>query len=215
MRLDVWQNLHADLQPGVQPDQESFAVALGDHQLLLPIRTLPDGERGVASLILNQASFPVLDALAEDVTDQLRAHAPDVIIAVPTLGLPLAEGVARRLGHDRLVPLGNSRKFWYDDDLSVPMSSITTPGLGKRLYLDPRMLPLLKGRVAVVDDVLSTGSSMAAVLALLDLVNITPVAIGAAMLQGDGWSGRVGSIPVCGAFRTPILARTGAGWRIP
>lgn len=215
MRLDVWQAVHSDLTPGVQPDQETFAAPLGDRQLLLPIRTLPDGGRGVASLILNQASFPVLDALADDVTRQLTPYAPDIIIAVPTLGLPLAEGVARRLGHNRLVPLGNSRKFWYDEALSVPMSSITTPGGGKRLYLDPRMVPLLKGRVAVVDDVLSTGSSMAAVLDVLKIVGTTPVAIGAAMLQGTAWETRVGDIPVHGAIRTPILTKADTEWEAP
>lgn len=216
MRLDVWQSLHDDLEPGVQPDQETFAVALGPRQVLLPIRALPDSDRGVASLILNQASFDVLDALAATVAEGLRAHAPEVIVAVPTLGLPLAEAVARRLGHPRMVPLGNSRKFWYDDALSVPMSSITTPGGGKRLYLDPRMLPLLDGRrVAVVDDVLSTGSSIAAVLDVLALAGVVPVALGAAMLQGESWAGKVGDMPVCAAFRTPILARDGAGWVAP
>ena len=95
MRLDVWQSLHDDLEPGVQPDQETFAVALGPRQVLLPIRALPDSDRGVASLILNQASFDVLDALAATVAEGLRAHAPEVIVAVPTLGLPLAEAVAR------------------------------------------------------------------------------------------------------------------------
>ena len=215
MRLDVWQSLHNDLCPGVQPDQDTFAAPLGDHQLMLPIRPLPEGGRGVASLILNQASFPVLDALADDVARKLRPFRPDIVVAVPTLGLPLAEAVARRLGHARMVPLGNSRKFWYEDSLSVPMSSITTPGGGKRLYLDPRMLPLLTGRVAVVDDVLSTGSSMAAVLDVLAVAGVVPVAIGAAMLQGTAWQDRVADIPVLGAIRTPILQKTDAGWSVP
>lgn len=221
MRTDVWQELRTDLAPGVQPDQESFAVDLGGEQILLPIRTLPDGERGVASLILNQASFAVLDRLAERVAAGLAPYAPEVIVAVPTLGLPLAEGVARRLGHGRLVPLGYSRKFWYDDALSEPISSITSPGTspgtGKRLYLDPRMLPLLAGRrVGVVDDVLSSGSSMAAVLRLLATAGVAPVAIGAAMGQGRLWEARV-SLPTVTAFRTPILRRgmtdrSATGW---
>tara|TARA_R110000737_G_scaffold219206_1_gene235348 strand:+ start:218 stop:886 length:669 start_codon:yes stop_codon:yes gene_type:complete len=215
MRTDVWQHLHSDLTPGVQSDQETYAAALGAHQLLLPIRTLADGQRGVASMILNQASFAVLDAVADRLTDQLRAHAPDIIVAVPTLGLPLAEAVARRLGHTRLVPLGTSKKFWYEEDLSVPLSSITSPGQGKRLYLDPRMKPLLTGRIAIIDDVLSSGTSMAAVLALMEKAGITPTVIGAAMLQGDAWRDKVSALPVVGAFATPILRKTDSGWGVP
>ena len=48
------------------------AVAVGGYAarfddgrtLLLPIRPLPDGKRALASLIINQASFAVVDALA-------------------------------------------------------------------------------------------------------------------------------------------------------
>lgn len=212
MRTDVWQSLHTELTPGVQPDQETFAVPLGAHTILLPIRALSDGERGVASLIINQASFTVVDRLADALTAQIRPYAPDVIVAVPTLGLPLAEAVARRLGHARMVPLSTSRKFWFDDALSVDMSSITSPGAGKRLYLDPRMVSLLTGRVAVIDDVLSTGSSIASVLQLLTMLKVAPTVIGAAMLQGEGWRARVGACPVEGAFCTPILDRTDKGW---
>ncbi len=212
--LGVWQVLHpaGTLPLGVQADQARYVSALPDgRQIELPIRVLPgDEDRAVASLILNQASFAVLDALADVVAARLQA---EVIVAVPTLGLPLAEGVARRLGHGRMVPLGTSRKFWYDEDLSEPLSSITTPGAGKRVYLDPRMLPLLAGRrVAVVDDVLSTGASIAAVLRLLARAGVVPVVVGAAMLQGDGWRAAVGAVPVAGAFATPILWRGAAGW---
>ena len=213
MKLDVWQHLHTDLTPGVQPDQETYAVQVGAHQILLPIRVLPEGDRAVCSLILNQASFTVLDALADVVSEKLRELKPEVIVAVPTLGLPLAEAVARRCGHDRLVPLGYSRKFWYDDRLSLPLSSITTPGGGKRIYIDPRMLPLLKGRrVVVVDDVLSSGSSMATVLELMKMAEVTPLAIGAAMLQGEKWRGKVDT-PIPSAFATPVLERAPEGWR--
>ncbi len=126
--------------------------------------------------------------------------------------------MARRLGHARYVPLGTSRKFWYDEALSVPLASVTSPGGGKRLYLDPRMLPLLEGRrIAVIDDALSTGSSMKAALELLALRNLRPVAIGAAMLQTGRWRGALDpAIPVCGVFRSPLLERRGGGlWPLP
>jgi len=190
---DFWQEFAAPgrFDPNPAEGHLSFYPApLADgRQLALPLRVLPgDGKSAVASLILNQASFFVEDGLAAALTALVRAKGPEIIIGVPTLGLPLASNVARRLGHTRMVPLGTSRKFWYRDDLSEPMKSITSPTATKTLYVDPRMLPLLRGkRVAVIDDVISSGQSMGAVLRLLTKAGIEPVAIGCAMLQGTSW----------------------------
>lgn len=198
---------------------EGYPAQMPDgRQLLLPIRVLPgDGSRAVASLIVNQASFAVEDALAAAMTDLLLPYAPDVIVGVPTLGLPLANNVARRLGHARSVALGTSRKFWYRDDLAEPLSSITSPSAGKSIFLDPRMLPLLeKRRVAVIDDVLSTGSSISAVLRLLAKAGIEPVAIAAAMLQSERWHAPLAPWlgRIVAPLASPILAATGSGtWR--
>ncbi len=133
------------------------------------------------------------------------------MVGLPTLGLTLAAAVAQKLGHPRFVPLGTSRKFWYREELSVPLSSITTPDQSKRLYIDPRMLPLLEGRrVALIDDVISSGTSIAAALSLLSLVGLSPVVIGAAMLQTRRWAETLEvvvpkGVPICGVFSTPAL----------
>src|SRR5690606_27869460 len=139
----------------------------------------------------------------------------EVVVGLPTLGLLLAEALARRLGHRRFVALGMSRKFWYDEALSEPLSSVTSPGVNaKRLYLDPRMLPLLEGRrILLVDDVVSTGSSMASALALLARAGLAPAGIAVAMRQGASWRERLDlagwSGPVATAISTPLLARGG------
>lgn len=216
---EVWQAL---LPPGDEGplDSLTYAAALPDgRRIVLPIRELPGREgQGVASLILNQASFAVLDALAEALTGPVRAEAPDVVVGVPTLGLPLAEGLARRLGHGRMVPLSNSRKFWYDDDLSQPIGSITTPDQEKRVWLDPRVAPLLRDRrVLLVDDVLSSGRSVRAVLRLLAAAGVRPVGIACAMLQGQGWrpvlDHEAPGVPVLAAIRTPLLECRDGHWR--
>jgi adenine/guanine phosphoribosyltransferase-like PRPP-binding protein len=222
---DFWQGVRA---PGGYSEEvggglsDLFPASLPDgREIALPIRLLPGGhDRAVASLIVNQASFAVEDALAEVMADAARAFEPEIVIGVPTLGLPLAANVARRLGHPRMVPLGTSRKFWYDEMLSEPLRSITSPGDGKRIYLDPRMLPLLQGRrFIVVDDVISTGSSLASVLRLLSSAGLRPVAAIVAMLQGERWRSTLErspfpDLPVIGATATPLLVRGGDGfWR--
>lgn len=216
---EMWQTVYA---PGVLPGDPQagfagvFPATLPDgRQIALPIRTLPgDGTRAVASLIINQASFAVQHLLADVLAAQLAAHGAEVVIGLPTLGLGLAAGVAERLGHGRFVPLGTSRKFWYSDELSQPMRSITSPDADKRLYVDPRMLPLVAGRrVALVDDVASTGSTLAAALGLLGRAGVRPVVAGFAMLQGTGWRA-VAPCPVEGAITTPRLELGGDGrWR--
>ena len=187
----------------------------------LPIRPLADGEHALASLILNQASFNVVEAIAETLAGKLAPYGVDVVVGLPTLGLTLASALAARLGHSRYVPLGTSRKFWYREDLSVPLSSITTPEQAKRLYIDPRMLPLLDGRrVALIDDVVSSGASMAAALRLMALCGVEPVAMGAAMLQSERWRARLADMNaswpdrVIAVLATPMLARAADGaWR--
>lgn len=195
--------------------RDFFPATLEDgRQILLPIRQLSDGKHALASLIVNQASFSVEEALATELAARLAPFEPDVIAGLPTLGLTLAAAVARKLGHSRYVPLGTSRKFWYVDDLSVPLSSITTPDQKKRLYVDPRMLPLLTDkRVVLVDDVISSGTSIVAGLTLMQTCGVEPVAIGAAMLQTERWRQLLSDLAphwpdrVVGVFRTPLLTK--------
>lgn len=221
---EFWQKLYAPETFDVQGVHETFFPATLDdgRQLQLPIRPLSDKQHALASLIVNQAAFDVVDALSDDLATKLKVFKPDVIVGLPTLGLTLASEVARKLGHSRYVPLGTSRKFWYEEELSVPLSSITTPDQIKRLYIDPRMLPLLDGRrIALVDDVISSGTSIVAALNLLNSRALKPVVIGAAMLQTQRWRapleqlGTEFSEMTRGCFTTPMLKHgDNGGWII-
>lgn len=220
---DFWQQIDPPRERAADGPFEHFYVAAFDGaELRLPIRVLPGGGQALASLIINQASFAVQEALAGALAAKLRALDIDVVIGLPTLGLTLAAAVARQLGHSRYVPLGTSRKFWYRDELSVSLSSVTTPDQ-KRLYIDPRMLPLIAGRrVALIDDVISSGTSIAAGLQLMKLCSIEPTTIGAAMLQSERWRPRLDALDpkwaqrTVGVFSTPILEPApGGGWQRP
>lgn len=76
------------------------------------------------------------------------------------------------------------------------------------------VLDRLQGRrVLLVDDVISTGRSASAGLALLRQVGITPVGLAVAMIQGPAWRATwPDAVEVVAAFRTPRFHRGPGGW---
>src|SRR5580704_8696602 len=187
-----WQELTADVPArfsAAPPYRFGYPVRLPDGRvLMLPLRQLPTDDLAVASLIANQASHPVLAALADHMAALARSFEAEIIVGLPTLGLVFASLVASRLGQPRYVPLGYSRKFWYDDALSEPVNSITSPDAGKFLRLDPNLLPLIKGRrVALVDDAISTGATTGAAVRLLHKIGAEVAGIIVAMKQTRRW----------------------------
>jgi adenine/guanine phosphoribosyltransferase-like PRPP-binding protein len=178
---------------------------------------LPDGDRAVASLIANQASNAVVAVLADHMAVEARALDAEVVVGLPTLGLAFASLVAERLGQPRYVPLGYSRKFWYDDALSEPVSSITSPEAGKLLRLDPNLTSLLEGRRAVlVDDAISTGATAVAAVRLLQKIGVEVAGMVVAMKQTNRWEATVAALPMPIAIRAvygcPLFQRDEAGW---
>lgn len=218
-----WQRIvsaHELTEPTTPPYQRSYPARLRDGRyLLLPLRALPgDAARCMASLVANQAALEVVHTLAQAMAQQVRGYAFDAVVGLPTLGLSFAPTVASELGHARFIPLGFSRKYWYRDELSEPVRSITSPGQDKRLYLDPHQLSLLEGRrVLVVDDTVSTGATMLSGVRLLGRCGAQVVAIAVAMRHGTRWRERLRHfdgrpIPVFGALDAPLMVRGSGGW---
>jgi adenine/guanine phosphoribosyltransferase-like PRPP-binding protein len=214
-----WQGLlpaNSSLQRA--PWRHGYPARLPDgRSLMLPIRPLKhEPSHAVASLLINQASFEVADTLADMLAQQLQPLQPELVIGLPTLGLTLAPAVARHLGHTRFVPLGYSRKFWYEEALSAPVQSITSPGAVKTIYLDPHLLPLLRGkRVVIVDDAVSTGSTALGPWGLIESLGAQVLAFGVAMRQGTRWQQTLGperASQVVGVFDSPLLRLTDEGW---
>ena len=113
--------------------------------------------------------------------------------------------------------MGYSRKFWYDDALSEPVSSITSPELGKQLRLDPNLLPLIEGRrVALVDDAISTGATAVASVRLLQKVGVEVAGMIVAMKQTNRWEAPAAALSMPLAVRAvygcPLFQRSDAGW---
>ena len=203
-----WQDFAQQAAP--PPWTDRYPATMPDGQVLeLPIRDY--GDTGVAGLIANQASFAVVRALTGWMAAAVADLRADTVLGLPTLGQVFAPLLAEALGHPSWVAAGYTRKRWYDDALSVPITSSTGPA-GRRLWLDPSVLDRLAGRrVLLVDDVISSGASARAGLALLALAGVRPVALAVAMAQGERW--RPLDMDVRAAFSTPLLHRSsGGGW---
>ncbi|TEY71648.1 hypothetical protein BOTCAL_0089g00270 [Botryotinia calthae] len=217
-----WQTiLPSNHTPQNAPYKYGFPAKLPDSRfLVLPIRPLKDNHKhAVASLLVNQASMEVVDTLSDFLADLVRRFEPDVIIGLPTLGLSLAPLVARNLGLERYIPLGYSRKFWYDDALSTSVSSITSPELGlKKVYLDPHQLPLVLGkRCVIIDDAVSSGATLKMTWDLLEKIGCDIVGCGVVMKQGSKWEEKIGQERVdrlVYVLESPLLEAVDGGWAL-
>jgi len=203
------------------PYRDAYPCLLPDGDYLeLPFLPLPPNfETAIAFLCSNQTSFDVEDRLSTYMADLIRDRQPEVVVGMPTLGMVYASIVARKLGHDRYVPLGYSRKFWYEENLSVPVCSITSPTIPKTVYIDPKMLERLEGkRVILVEDVVSTGGTLSAELALMKKLNANVVGIVTAVKETNVWVDKLGAIDptypslVTAPIRCPLFANVAGGW---
>lgn len=173
-----------------------YPVPLCDGSTLeLPLRSLPEGREAIALLMSNQTPFAIEDGLVPLLVDAARSFQPEAIVAVPTMGLDYARRVARGLGLPDYTALGLSRKFWYDEALSECVTSSTSPGQAKRLYLDPALLSRVRGkRVVLVDDVINTGASAVAAIRLLVRAGAEVQGLVVALTEGHAWRSVLGEL---------------------
>jgi adenine/guanine phosphoribosyltransferase-like PRPP-binding protein len=191
------------LVPPSPPYQRAHRVQLPDGDwVLLPLLALPKCNTAVANLCINANSFALEERLSSAMVDLARPLRPDTIVGMPTLGMVLAASVAKKLGHERYVPLSYSRKFWFEDELSIPVNSITTPLQRKAVYIDPRLIERLEGkRVLLVDDVISTGGTVAAQLALMKKLGAEVVGVITAMRETRVWVETLAAIDALPSMR--------------
>ncbi len=108
----------------------------------------------------------------------------DVIVTAESKGIPLAYEMAR-LGCRDYVVARKGVKAYMEDPIHVEVKSITT-GHVQKLYLSKADCENLKGkRILIVDDVISTGESLAAMEELLHTIGGQVVAKACVLAEGD------------------------------
>ncbi len=135
------------------------------------------------------ASFVILgDAeLVEKAAPALIERLPeiDVIVTAEAKGIPLVYEVSRLLKLPRYVVARKSVKVYMEEPFSVEVDSITTAN-PQKLFLAKEDVDLVSGKkVAIIDDVISTGESLRALEALIEKAGGNVVAKAAILAEGD------------------------------
>lgn len=124
----------------------------------------------------------VTEAAAKALMEKCPEH--DVIVTAESKGIPLAYEMAR-IGCRSYVVARKGIKAYMEDPIHVEVKSITTDHIQK-LYLSKADCETLKGkRILVVDDVISTGESLAALEELLRSVGGQIVGKACVLAEGD------------------------------
>ena len=108
----------------------------------------------------------------------------DVVVSAEAKGIPLCYEMARQ-GCREYVIARKSIKVYMRNCVGVSVNSITTAEVQK-LYLGDTDIAFLQGkRILIVDDVISTGESLAALEALMNKINANVVGKACVLAEGD------------------------------
>ena len=138
---------------------------------------------------LSIASFVILGD-----TEIVRKTAPiiakklpevDFIVTAEAKGIPLAYEISRILNLNEYIVARKSIKAYMEEPIEVEVNSITTTD-SQKLYLNNQDAKKIKGKkVALIDDVISTGQSLKALERLVEKAGGNVIAKAAILAEGD------------------------------
>ena len=137
-------------------DKNFYTIDIAGHKVDLPILPVSDT---LSIAFFNLHGNQKLTELCGKELAQL-AIGCDVLITAESKGLQLCHVMARELNQDFYAVARKSKKLYMQDGIQTSVKSITT-GNEQTLYLSKHDADLIKGKkVAIVDDVVSTGGSL-------------------------------------------------------
>lgn len=158
-----------------------YNVDISGYKTDLPILTLPSG---VKICFFNlHGNVEMTEHCGKEIAKLIKGC--DVVITAESKGLQLAHVTARELGHSRYAVCRKSKKLYMQDGIESKITSITT-SYEQTLYLSKADVDLIKGKkVAIVDDVISTGGSLAGIERIVAIAGGTVTHRAFVLAEGD------------------------------
>ncbi|MBR4890641.1 MAG: adenine phosphoribosyltransferase [Clostridia bacterium] len=115
----------------------------------------------------------------------LKAPEFDVLMTAEAKGIPLVCEMARQAGTNKYIVARKGPKVYMKEVVTVDVNSITTAH-AQKLSIDKKDAEYLKGkRVLIIDDVISTGESLAALESLANASGAIIAGKMAVLAEGD------------------------------
>jgi adenine/guanine phosphoribosyltransferase-like PRPP-binding protein len=169
----------------------TYTTTVGTQDIDLPLVRIGE-DLAIALLITVDHGVGFTERASRELAERLSDLRVDIVASVATMGIPLAIEVSRALGIDDYLIFQKTPKIHLADAITEPVKSITT-GRSQMLLFDRARVPVASGRrVALVDDVISTGASVRAALRLLRGVGAEPVAVGTLLTEAQAWRSTLG-----------------------
>jgi adenine phosphoribosyltransferase len=180
------------------PKRESYRVEIAGLTRQLPLFEVAPGLRIAVLNILGDTEL--VRTCAAALAEKLAGIEYDLLVTAEAKSIPLIHSLSVALGDKPYVVLRKSFKLYMGETLTSETVSITT-GKPQTLYLDEKDRELLDGsRVVLVDDVISTGSTLNGMRTLIDQAGGEVVAEAAIFTEGDpdSWPGVIalGHLPL-------------------
>lgn len=178
-------------------EHETHTVEVAGMRRDLRLFEVKPGLRIAILNILGDTAF--VDAVSRALAAKLTPHQPAVLVTAEAKSIPLAHMLSVVMGIPYVV-LRKAYKPYMGDALKSETLSITT-GQPQTLYLDEKDLALVKGQpIALVDDVISTGSTLQGMRKIMEAAGAAIIAEAAIFTEGDAaqWQGIIalGHLPV-------------------
>lgn len=137
--------------------EKFFEVDINGYKANLPILNLNDTVN-IAFFNLHGDSF-LTEHCGKEIAKLIKDS--EVLITAESKGLQLTHVVARELNMPYYAVARKSKKLYMQDGISIEYGSSITTGKEQCFYLSKHDVDLIRGKkVAIVDDVISTGESI-------------------------------------------------------